>query len=150
MNEYITATAVKFLRIRNYSRHELMQKLLNKGYEEAAVAEAVEYVTKRGYLNDAALCDMLLEKYADSGKYSLKEIYFRLKSRGLTTSLITEKLEDWDANLEYQAAIKIAKKCLNSKDKQDLHKKIISRLSRKGFKAVTVSKVLADLQDMSP
>jgi regulatory protein len=150
MNEQILATAIKFLKVRNYSRHELVQKLLNQGYEEAAVGEAVEYVAKRGYLNDAALCDMLLEKYADSGKYSLKEIYFRLKSRGLTTALITEKLADWDVDLEYQAAIKIVKKCLNSKDKQDLHKKIVSRLSRKGFKAGTVSKVLAHLQDMSP
>ncbi|MBP2635892.1 MAG: recX [Firmicutes bacterium] len=149
MNEQIVEGAIKLLKIRNYSRHELVRKLLTQGYEEAAVREAVEYVAKRGYLNDAALCDMLLERYADNGKYSVQEIYFRLKNRGLSTSLINEKLENWDVDLEYQAAVKIVKKCLDSKDKQDLHK-IVRRLSRKGFKAVTVSKVLAQLQDLSP
>jgi len=149
MNERVVEAAVKILRIRNCSRHELVQKLLKQGYDEVEADKAVEYVTKRGYLNDAALCDMLLERYADSRKYSLKEIYFRLKNRGISTLLITEKLQNWDVELEYQAAIKIANKCLNSKDKQDLHK-IIRRLSGKGFKAATVSKVLAHLQDMSP
>lgn len=149
MNEHIVEAAVKFLKVRNYTRHELVRKLLNQGYEEAAVEKAVEYVAKRGYLNDAALCDMLLERYAASGKYSAQEIYYRLKNRGLATSLINEKLENWDVDLEFQAAVKIVRKCLNNKDQQDLHK-IVRRLARKGFKAVTVSKVLAHLQDMSP
>ncbi len=149
MNERAMEAAVKLLKVRNYSRQELEQKLHNQGYDEAAVGEAVADVTKRGYLNDAALCDMLLERYVESAKYSLKETYLRLRRRGLSTALINEKIANWDVDSEYQAAIKIAKKYLNSKDKQDLHK-IIRRLSAKGFKAATVSKVLAHLRDMSP
>lgn len=149
MNRNIAEAAVKLLKIRTYSQQELEQKLLRQGYDEAAVGEAVEYVTKRGYLNDTALCDMLVERYAESNKYSLKETYLRLKRRGLPTALIKEKLADWDSDLEYQAAIKTAMKCLNSKEQQDLHK-VIRRLSAKGFKAATVSKVLEHLRDMAP
>ncbi|TWH49298.1 regulatory protein RecX [Sporomusa sp. KB1] len=149
MNRNVSEAAVTLLKIRTYSQQELEQKLLKQGYDEVTVGEAIEYVTKRGYLNDAALCDMLVERYTESNKYSLKETYLRLRRRGLSTTLINEKLTDWDSNLEYQAAIKIAIKILHSKENQDLHK-IIRRLSAKGFKAATVSKVLAHLRDMAP
>jgi SOS response regulatory protein OraA/RecX len=92
---------------------------------------------------------MLLERYAESSKYSLRETYIRLRRRGLPPALINERLSNWDINFEYQAALKIAQKYFNSKRQEDLHK-IIRRLSAKGFKAPTVSKVLAALRDMSP
>jgi len=149
MNRNVSEAAVRLLKIRTYSQQELEQKLLKQGFDEVAVSEAIEYVTKRGYLNDAALCDMLVERYTESNKYSLKETYLRLRRRGLPTTMINEKLTDWDSNLEYQAAIKIAMKILHSKENPDLHK-IIRRLSAKGFKAATVSKVLAHLKDMAP
>ena len=149
MNRNVSEAAVKLLKIRTYSQQELEQKLLKQGYDEVAVGEAVEYVTKRGYLNDAALCDMLIVRYAGSNKYSLKETYLRLRRRGLPTALINEKLTDLDIDLEYQAAIKTALKILDSKEQQDLHK-VIRRLSTKGFKASIISKVLAHLRDMSP
>ncbi|MBP2663180.1 MAG: recA 2 [Firmicutes bacterium] len=112
-------------------------------------SRAVEYVTKRGYLNDAALCDMLIERLAESNKYSLKETCLRLRRRGLPIDLINEKLRDWDSNLEYQAAIKMAMKFSHNNENQDVHK-LIRRLSAKGFKASTVSKVLEHLRDMAP
>ena len=149
MNRNVSEAAVRLLKIRTYSQQELEQKLLKQGFDEVAVSEAIEYVTKRGYLNDAALCDMLVERYTESNKYSFKETYLRLRRRGLPTTMINEKLTDWDSNLEYQAAIKIAMKILHSKENPDLHK-IIRRLSAKGFKAATVSKVLAHLKDMAP
>lgn len=149
MNRNASEAAVKLLKFKNYSQQELEQKLLKKGYDEVAVAEAVEYVTKRGYLNDAALCDMLVERYVESNKYSLKETYLRLRRRGLSSALIKEKLTNWDVNLEYQAAIKAAMKYLQGNQTYDLHK-IIRRLAAKGFNTATVNKVLQHLRDMSP
>ena len=149
MNRNVSEAAVKLLNIRNYSQQELEQKLLKQGYDAEAVDEAVEYVTKRGYLNDAALCDMLIERLAESNKYSLKETCLRLRRRGLPIDLINEKLRDWDSNLEYQAAIKMAMKFSHNNENQDVHK-LIRRLSAKGFKASTVSKVLEHLRDMAP
>lgn len=148
MNTNISEAAIKLLRYRTYSKCELEQKLLNQGYKQVAVDQAIEYAIERGYLNDTALCDMLLTKYAEVNKYSLKEVYIRLKRRGLSTELIREKLADWDEMLEYQAAMKLAAKVLARDNSRDM-RKIIRHLSGKGFKATTVTKVLERLRDMS-
>lgn len=147
-NDAVKAAA-KLLTIRTYSQHELEQKLFKQGYDAAAVGEAVAYLTKRGYLNDAALCDMLVERYAEDNKYSLREIYMRLKHRGLAGSLIAEKLAVWDSELEYQAAKKLAVKLLDKNGGVD-RQKVVRRLATKGFKAATVSKVLDYLTDIAP
>ncbi|HWR43084.1 regulatory protein RecX [Sporomusa sp.] len=145
----IAEVAIRLLKFRSHSQYELRQKLLKQGYDELAVNKAIEYVTERGYLNDAALCDMLLAKYAELNKYSLKESFLRLRRRGLPASLINAKLADWDENLEYQAALKLVTKHLRGDECQDMSK-VIRRMSAKGFKAATVSKVLEHLRDMSP
>ncbi|MDF2570703.1 MAG: recX [Sporomusa sp.] len=149
MNMNIAEAAVRFLKFRAYSQYELRQKLLNQNYDELSINEAIEYVTKRGYLDDAALCDMLLAKYAELNKYSLKEAFIRLRNRGLPAALINLKLADWDEEFEYHAALKLALKHYSGDESQDMHK-VIRRLSTKGFKGSTVSKVLAHLRDMSP
>ena len=148
MNRKIADAAVALLKSRTYSQYELEQKLVQQGYDEVAVNTAIQYVTERGYLNDAALCDRLVEKYAEMNKYSLKESYIRLRRRGLPPALINEKLMNWDEEFEYQAALNLAKKYLGSHD--DNIPKLVRRLSAKGFKAGTVSKVLKHLKDMSP
>lgn len=148
MNMDAVKAAIKILKFRTYSQQELEQKLLKQGYEEATVKDTVEYATKRGYLNDTALCDMLLEQYSDNNKYSLKEIYLRLKRRGLPSNLINEKLSSWDADHEYHAALKLVTKSFDNNDFQDRHK-IVRRLANKGYKAATVRKVLEYLRDMS-
>ncbi len=149
MNTSISEAAIKLLRYRPYSKYELEQKLLNQGYGQAAVNQAIEYVVERGYLNDTALCDMLLTKYAEVSKYSLKEVYIKLRRRGLSSALIKERLADWDEMLEYQAAMNLAAKVLARDSSRDM-RKIIRHLSGKGFKATTVTKVLERLRDMSP
>ncbi|WP_218130610.1 regulatory protein RecX [Sporomusa acidovorans] len=141
--------AIKILRFRTYSRQELEQKLLKQGYDEATVKDTLEYATKRGYLNDTALCNMLLAQYSENNKYSLKEIYLRLKRRGLPSNLINEKLSNWDADHEYHAALKLAVRYFDNNGLRDRHK-IVRRLSNKGYNAATVRKVLEYLRDMSP
>ncbi|WP_371371187.1 regulatory protein RecX [Sporomusa aerivorans] len=149
MSKDVSAVAVKLLSIRAYSQHELQQKLLQQGYDASAIQHAIEYVTERGYLNDAALCDMLLCNYAETKKYSLRETYIRLRRKGLSAALVADKLAGYDGTHEYQAAIKLAKKYWNSEESQILPK-IARRLAAKGFKASTVNKVLEQLRDMLP
>lgn len=149
MNMSIAEAAVRLLKYRAYSQYELRQKLLKQNYDDLAVDQAIEYLTERGYLNDAALCDMLLTKYAEISKYSSKESFVRLRRRGLPAALIKAKLSDWDEEFEYHAALKFALKHLNGNESRELSK-VVRRLYAKGFKSETVSKVLARLRDMAP
>lgn len=149
MNMSIAEAAVRLLKYRAYSQYELRQKLLKQNYDDPAVDQAIEYLTERGYLNDAALCDMLLAKYAEINKYSLKESFVRLRRRGLPAALIKAKLADWDEEFEYHAALKFTLKHLNGNESHELGK-VVRRLYAKGFKSEAVSKVLAHLMDMAP
>ncbi|SMC64597.1 regulatory protein RecX [Sporomusa malonica] len=149
MNMIIAEAAVRLLKFRAYSQYELKQKLLKQNYDELAVNQAIEYVTERGYLNDAALCNMLLAKYAEINKYSSKESFIRLRRRGLPAALIKAKLADWDEEFEYHAALKLALKHFSGDESQDMGK-VVRRLYAKGFRSATVSKVLERLRDMAP
>lgn len=51
-------TAIYYLTFRDRSRKELCDKLAEKGYEEAEIAEAVEKLMSYGYIDD--------ERYASS------------------------------------------------------------------------------------
>lgn len=51
-------TAIYYLTFRDRSRKELCDKLTEKGYEEAEIAEAVEKLMSYGYIDD--------ERYASS------------------------------------------------------------------------------------
>ncbi|QDR80585.1 regulatory protein RecX [Sporomusa termitida] len=145
----IVEAAVRILRVRAHSRYELEQKLLNQGYDELAVNQAVQYVTERGYLNDAALCDVLLDQYAQMNKYSLRETCLKLRRRGLPADLITAKLAERDGEFEYQAAFRLAARYFCAENGADMNK-LIRRLAAKGFKTGTVRKVLERLRDMAP
>lgn len=148
MNKKIADTAVALLKNRTYSQYELEQKLAQQGYDQDAVHAAIQYVTERGYLNDAVLCDRLLEKYAEMNKYSVKESYMRLRRRGLPAALINERLMSRDEEFEYQAALNLAQKYLACHEAA--MPKLVRRLAAKGFSPGTVSKVLKHLRDMSP
>lgn len=148
MTRRIIEDAVTLLKRRAFSQYELEQKLVKQGYDEIAVNKAIRYVTERGYLNDTALCDRLLEKYAEMNKYSLKEIYVRLRQRGLAATLVHERLRNLDEEFEYRAAINFVKKYQKNFDGNI--PKLVRRLAAKGFSSGTVSKVLKCLTDMSP
>lgn len=145
----IVDAAVNMLRFRSHSQYELEQKLLNQGYDELAVNQAIQYVAERGYLNDAALCDALVERYAALNKYSLRETSLRLRRRGLPADLIAAKLTDLDGEFEFQAAFRLAARHFCAENSEDRNK-LIRRLAAKGFKAGTVRKVLERLRDMAP
>ncbi len=149
MNKDVQEAALKLLNFRSYSQYELQQKLLKQGYDAPAVQQAVNYVMERGYLNDAALCDMLLSQYAAAKRYSLRETYVRLRRRGLAPALITDRLANRDDSHEYEAALKLAQTYWRAGDSQ-ITGKIVRRLAAKGFKAATVNKVLEYLRDMLP
>ncbi|MGL5511629.1 MAG: regulatory protein RecX [Sporomusa sp.] len=144
MDKKIVEAAVKLLSVRAYSRYELQQKLLKQSYDQLPVNKALDYVTERGYLNDAALCNALLTRYAETGRYSLKEIFIKLRRKGLPATLIKDKLDGWDEDFEYQTAYKLALKYTRG-DKQADRQKVTRRLAAKGFKAATINRVLEQL-----
>ena len=77
----LRAQAIRWLARREHSRVELEQKLLAKGWDKSEVREALDDLTKLGYLSDARYaCALTAQK---AGRYSRRGIAAELKAKGV-------------------------------------------------------------------
>ena len=81
--------ALSLLDRRDYSRAELLQKLAEKGYEDAAATSAVDRLVELGFVDDARYAPIVVRHYAAKG-YGAQRIRGELRRRGIPKEL-------WDA-----------------------------------------------------
>ena len=79
--EPILHIAVKLLARRSHSKSELRRKLQTKSYSDQDIENALEILEQRKLLDDMELAQRLFEQYGNAGKYSLKMILLKLKSK---------------------------------------------------------------------
>lgn len=126
---------------RSHSEHELEQKLKYKKYSYDGIQNVILRLKEYGYINDIQLVENLFNKYLQTGKYSLKQIIYKLKQRGLSDAIITNIVDDHDNVDEWQSALKIVMtryKILDATTKE----KIYRYLATKGFSSTSITKVL--------
>ncbi|QJW46760.1 regulatory protein RecX [bacterium BFN5] len=128
----ILRTAIKLLSQRMYSVQELRSKLICKGYLPADIDPTIAELSHRHYLDDIALGELLYNKYHRAGKYSIKQIIFKLSSRGLNSQTIDTILTQHNSIDETKAALNLVRKrYLNPQSVEP--DKMIRYLSSKGF-----------------
>ena len=81
---------------RDYSRHELIGKLTEKGYTDAAAEAAVDRLAELGFVDDARYAPIVVRHYAAKG-YGARRVQAELQRRGIPKEL-------WDAALEEMPA----------------------------------------------
>lgn len=81
---------------RDYSRAELIGKLTEKGYTDAAAETAVDRLAELGYVDDARYAPIVVRHYAAKG-YGARRVRQELQRRGIPKEL-------WDAALEEMPA----------------------------------------------
>ena len=81
--------ALSLLDRRDYSRAELLQKLAEKGYTDAAAADAVDRLVELGFVDDARYAPIVVRHYAAKG-YGAQRVRDELRRRGIPKEL-------WDA-----------------------------------------------------
>lgn len=126
---------------RSHSEHELEQKLKYKKYSYDGIQNVILRLKEYGYINDIQLAENLFNKYLQTGKYSLKQIIYKLKQRGLSDAIITNIVDDHDNVDEWQSALKVVMtryKILDATTKE----KIYRYLATKGFSSTSITKVL--------
>lgn len=140
----IKQAALRLLNRRGYSEKELRQKLQTQGFDDDSIYIVITFLQERGYLDDAALCAMLIDKLTASRKYSLNAIIMKLKQRGIPDSIISDHIKDCEKSFEFEAAFKIVSKRYASYNKSEQIK--VSRyLMYKGFSGNTIMKVIEKL-----
>lgn len=146
-NSDLLQTAYAILSRRAYSEWELRQKLLQKGFDKEQMNEVIGYLAERGYLNDAALCNMLVRKYMNCGKYGKKAIVNKVLQRGVSGDIIqnTMAMHNFD---ELSQAIHLIEKVFNKESKSFDKAKTGRFLMNRGFSYSTVQQVFEYLENI--
>lgn len=126
---------------RSHSEKELQQKLECKGYSCDAIEKALRRLKEYGYIDDIKLANHLFYKYVETHKYSTKQIFYKLKLRGLQDRVLLEIAKDFDDVEEWKSALKIITARFKSLDTTS-KEKIYRYLSSRGFSATNIHKAL--------
>ena len=82
-----------------------------------------------------------LAQFLKTNKYSLKQIFYKLKQRGLADEIIYNIINDYDNIEEWQSALKVVKSRFKMLD-VTTKEKIYRYLAIKGFSSASITKVL--------
>ena len=88
--------ALALLDKRDYSRAELLKKLLEKGEDETEATQAVDRLEELGFVDDARYAPIVVRHYAAKG-YGARRVQQELARRGIPREL-------WDAAMEQMPA----------------------------------------------
>ena len=82
---------------RGYSYRELYDRLMTAPEaQETAVLQALEKLTRYGFVNDARYAEQLAAHYVEGKKYGLRRAAFEMKHRGLSQTDIDDALAAYD------------------------------------------------------
>ena len=96
----IERSAMRFLARREYSRQELVRKLLARSYSHDQVYAVLDSLQHRGFLSDTRFADLLVRSRIGGG-YGPFKIKFELREKGVAETIIETTLSafsvDWVA-----------------------------------------------------
>lgn len=142
------AAALKKLARQPQSRATLAQKLVRRGFDEEAVATALDRAQADGYLDDKEFARSLVRRRSATRGYGL--IARELRAKGIEESSAAPALETMDRDAEAAQALELGRSMLarrSPSDRQALQALVGPRLSRRGFDSGLVYRVCRQLAD---
>jgi regulatory protein len=124
---------VRLLGGREHSRHELQQKLLQRGFTSADAQAAIAHAAERGWQSDQRYAEMWVRHCLQKG-HGASKVRAAAQQRGIARELIDEALNQADPNWDdacYQRLLKRFGEQPPSETKQ--RDKIIRHLLSQGF-----------------
>lgn len=123
--------ALAMLNRRDYSRAELLRRLVEKGEDEAAAAEAVERLAELGFVDDARYAPLIVRHYAAKG-YGAQRVRMELQKRGIPRELWDAATEEMPVQDDAIDRLLRAKLKSDAPDRAEL-KRATDALLRKGY-----------------
>lgn len=140
--------AMNLLKSKQYTEKQLLEKLLQGGYDEEMAQKAVAYVKSYHYVDDTEYAYAYVACH--TGKKSRKEIMNRLRQRGISEEeavLAFQRLEEAGEATDEKEAIRklLVKKHYNSQTADYQEKQhIYAYFYRRGFSLDTVRSVMGE------
>ncbi len=140
----VTMAALNLISYRQRSIKEINDKLIEKGFEASFIEISIEYCKELNYLNDEHFARSFINDKQNLNKFGSKRIKYELIKKGISKDIIEEQL-DIDPDEEYEIALVLAEKKINSyknDDRNSIYRKLSGFLLRKGYPYDVVKKVL--------
>ena len=136
---------LKYIMYKKRTENEIRQKFTEE--DENMVEDAIEYFKELKYIDDLIYIDRAITEYIALKNLSIKELKYKLLSKGLNKndieqyfSLNSEKL------LEYE--FKSVKNIINKKIKKDELDTIKNYLYKKGYLSEIINKALEEIEEI--
>jgi regulatory protein len=125
--------ALHFLSFRARSRAEMERYLQDKGYSPEIVTEIIERLQRERYLDDKAFAEMWLENRERFRPRSQRALRYELRQKGIDEAVIDAVLVDVDEDELAWAAVEPKLNGWKNLPEEDLKKKLMGFLGRRGF-----------------
>jgi regulatory protein len=133
--------AIRFLGFRARSQEEMVRYLRDKGYSDQVVEETINRLVNEQYLDDESFARFWVEnreRFRPRGRQALR---YELKQKGISDKVIDMALADLDEDELAWAAVEGKLYRWRNLAEQDLKKKIVGFLSRRGFSYETANNI---------
>ena len=98
----VQTAAYALLAGRDFSRHELSERLLRKGYGAAEVAEAIAVLVQEGFLREQRYAEQFVTQHAGRGRGPVR-IRMELRERGVEAEAIEQALGETETDWNHAA-----------------------------------------------
>jgi len=142
--------AYRLLTYRPRSRAEIIQKLGDKGFDEAIIGTVVDYLERLGYVNDRQFAEQWAAGRVRLRGFGRRRIEQELRNKGIGRDTMAEALAGvFGAETDLETARVVAEKKLNtmnSLDREIRRRRLSGFLERKGFSFEIIWKVVKETE----
>lgn len=136
---------LKYIMYKKRTEEEIKRKFANIE-ETELVEEVIEELKEIGYINDSNYIDRAVTEHMNINNLSVKELKYKLMSKGLNINLIEDYVSSKNEELtEYE--INSAKNIILKKQGNTEEQDIIQYLIKKGYKIDNIKEAISRLQD---
>ena len=136
--------ALYLLGLRDYSCHELEQKLYTEATPEIA-AVVVERLQEVGLLDDERYAARLARSLSEGKHYPRRRIEQELRRRGISNVLVQAVVCDLEGEDFEQALALLQKKYYNKLNDPDSRRRVIAALARRGFSYGAIRRAMDEM-----
>lgn len=144
-------SAIRIIERNHKTEKEIRNKLIEKGYNENTINNAIDFLKRYNFLNDNTYTKMYVrDKLNSQGSNKIK---YALMKKGISREMIEEELENIDKDDEKKVAMELAKKKLTSikkseNDKYKISGKLYRFLISKGYNYDIVKETVKDVMSL--
>ena len=132
--------SLDYLGRRMYSKKEIFDKLIQKGYTKEVIEKTIQKLEEYRYVDDNLFAKQF---FATNSKLSKRVLQGKLVQKGVPADVINDIMGERTSETEYDLCLAQAKKYLKTKTVEEPSEiqKMQASLARKGFDFDTIKKV---------